>query len=280
MNWRSFVVALLVPVWVTGATLASVSRNRSGGREAIVLSEREVFVSPRTGDDTTARLSLSWHPPSMRRDTWFNAQKLRQLGFAAGVAANAAGAESYYRRLLPRDVFVVLELDGPSWRAFLQERARDVALRPGERTIADELAEKGSRLVVVDAGRDAAMLESRYPDARRHLITAGTARARVVSVPDEPPYIAGTVDRVMPQQIHVPSEWAAQLPNREPGQRPVIPRFEVEIRYGRNYEPWVTAIRSVGRVLLDPPVGLLDRVPGGSKGPALRALSTLPLPPS
>jgi hypothetical protein len=239
MSWRVFVIALVLPIWVTAATLASVARNRSGGREAIVLSEREVFVSPRSDDNTTAKLSLSWQPPSMRRDTWFDAEKLAQLGFDTRIE----GSELRNQRQLPRDVFVVLELDGPAWRAFLQDRLTAVSPPRTERTIVDELAEKGSRLVVVDADRDADVLESKYPDARRFLITAGTARAQVVSMPNESPYIVGTVDRVMPQQIHVPREWAAQLPTYDLREGRGSARLDVDVRYGLNYEPWVTAIR-------------------------------------
>jgi hypothetical protein len=239
MTWRSFIIALILPLWVTGATLASVSRNRSGGREAIVLSEREVFVSPRTDDNTTARVSLSWQPPSTAPDTWFNADKLAQLGFDTRLA----GTELRDRRQLPRDVFVVLELDGPAWREFLRERFTDVGVPRPERTIADELAEKGSRLVVIDADRDAAVLESRYPDPRRHLITAGTARPQLVFMPNQSPHVVGIIDRIMPQQIHVPREWAAQLSPYDPREGRVSTRVEVEVRYGRNYEPWVTAIR-------------------------------------
>ena len=239
MTWRSFIVALVLPVWVTGATLVSVSRNRSGGREAIVLSEREVFVSPRTDDNTTATLTLSWQPPSTRRDTWFNGEKLAQLGFDTRMT----GSDLRDRRQLPREVFVVLELDGPAWLAFLQERRADVAVPRAERTIADELADKGSRLVVVDAGLDAAVLESRYPDARRYLIAAGTARAQLVSMLNESPYVVGTIDRIMPQRIHVPREWAAQLPSYDFRNGRLDVRFDVDVQYGRNYEPWVTAVR-------------------------------------
>jgi hypothetical protein len=239
MNWRPFVIALILPVWVTVAALASVSRNRSGGREAIVLSEREVFVFPRTDDNTTAKLSLSWQPPSTRRDTWFNAEKLAQLGFDTRVVGGALQD----RRQLSCDVFVVLELDGAAWRAFLEERLERVVPPPGVRTLADELAETGSRLVVVDADRDAAVLESRYPDARRYLITAGTARPQVVSMPNQSPYVVGTIDRIMPQQIHVPKEWAALLSPYDPREGRVSTRFDVDVRYGLNYEPWVTAVR-------------------------------------
>jgi hypothetical protein len=239
MSWRSFVIALILPVWVTGATLASVARNRSGGREPIVLTEREVFVSPRTDDNTTAQLFLSWQPPSMRRNSWFNAERLAQLGFDVRLD----GSELRNRRQLPREVFVVLELDGPAWRAFLEERLEAVSAPRTQRSIVDELADKGSRLVVVDADRDAVVLESRYRDARRYLIAAGTARAQVVSAPHESPYVVGTIDRIMPQQIHVPREWAAQLPPNDPREGRVSARFEVDVRYGLNYEPWVTAVR-------------------------------------
>jgi hypothetical protein len=239
MSWRSFIIALIVPLWVTGATLASVSRNRSGGREAIVLSEREVFLSARTDDNTTAKLFLSWQAPSMRRNTWFNAGKLAQLGFDT----RTEGSELRNQRQLPREVFVVLELDGPAWRAFLEERLAEVGPPRAERSIVDELADKGSRLVVVDAELDAAVLESRYPDARRYLITAGTARAQVVSMPKEPSYVVGTIDRIMPRQIHLPREWAAQLPPYDPREGSVSARFDLDVRYGLNYEPWVTAIR-------------------------------------
>jgi Domain of unknown function (DUF4824) len=240
MSWRSFIIALILPLWVTGATLASVSRNRSGGREAIVLTEREVFVSPRTDDNTAAKLFLSWQqPPSIERATWFNAEKLAQLGFDTRIE----GSELQNRRQLPREIFVVLELDGPAWRAFLEDRLRGLSPPRGERTIVDELAEKGSRLVPVDADRDASVLKAKYPDARRHLIAAATARPQVVSPPNESPYVVGTINRIMPQQIHIPREWAAQVPTYHPSAGRAGARFDVDVRYGLNYEPWVTAIR-------------------------------------
>jgi hypothetical protein len=238
MTWRSFIIALVLPLWVTAATLGSVSRNRSGGRDAITLSEREVFLSPRTDDNSAAHLSLSWQPPPTGPDTWFNAEKVARLGFDTRIA----GSELQNRRQLPRDVFVALELDGPAWRAFLEERF-ELPQPRGERTMADELAEKGSRLVVVDVDRDVTVLESRYPDTRRYLITAGTARPLVVSMPNQSPRVVGMINQIIPRQIHVSKEWASQLPRYEPRAGPPSASFEVEVRYGLNYEPWVTAVR-------------------------------------
>jgi hypothetical protein len=47
----------------------------------------------------------------------------------------------------------------------------------------------------------------------------------------------------MPQQIHVPREWAAQLPTYDLREGRGSARLDVDVRYGLNYEPWVTAIR-------------------------------------
>jgi hypothetical protein len=176
-----------------------VARNRAGGREPIVLSEREVFASPRTDDRSAATLWLSWRP-------------------AAGSAR-----EVRVSRTLPREGFAVLELDGAAFRGLTFEREAE--------------REGASRLVVVDADADADVLARRYPDGRTHLITAATLRF----VPGRPPD-ADAVIGISPQRIHVPREWAAELPrpDRETGRasRP----FEVELRYGSNYEPWVTRI--------------------------------------
>jgi hypothetical protein len=62
-------------------------------------------------------------------------------------------------------------------------------------------------------------------------------------MPNQSPYVVGTIDRIVPQQIHVPREWAAQLPRYDPREDRVSTRFDVDVRYGLNYEPWVTAVR-------------------------------------
>ena len=180
MNWRSFAIALLLPIWVTGATLASVSRNRSGGRDPIVLSEREVFVSPRSDDNTTATLWLAWQPSA-----GMNARMAARAAEAAGDPA-ASGDRS-----LPRQAFIALELNGPAFRALPVERERELT----------------SRLVAIDIDPDASVLAQRYPNARTHLISAG-----VVRVPAGAPYAEGIILSLEPPRIHVPRDLAVQLP--------------------------------------------------------------------
>ena len=160
MNWRAFAIALLLPIWVTGATLASVSRNRSGGRDPIVLSEREVFVSPRSDDNTTATLWLAWQPSA-----GMNARMAARAAEAAGDPAASgdrvpSSSSRMEDRSLPRQAFIALELNGPAFRALPVERER----------------ERTSRLVAIDIDPDARVLAQRYPNARTHLISAGVVR--------------------------------------------------------------------------------------------------------
>lgn len=199
MRRRAFALALLLPLAVTAVTLASVARNRSGGREAMVLSEREVLAAPRSADDTVSAVWLAWHAHPM--------PILR------------APAD----RTLPRQGFAALELDGPAFRALPFSREDD--------------RERASRLVVVDADVDADVLAARYPDGRTHLITAATLRL----VPGQP-YSGALVVGIEPQRIHVPREWAAELPRDERRDERARTPFDLEIRYGLAYEPWVTRI--------------------------------------
>ena len=123
---------------------------------------------------------------------------------------------------MPRQAFIALELNGPAFRALPVERER----------------ERTSRLVAIDIDPDASVLAQRYPDARTHLISAG-----VVRVPAGAPYAEGIILSLEPPRIHVPRELAVQLPRYDPREGRVPARFDVEVRYGRNDEPWVTGVR-------------------------------------
>jgi hypothetical protein len=200
MSWRPFIIALLLPIWITVATLASVSRNRSGGREPIALSERETFLRRGVADNTTATAGIAWQPS----------------------AAMAVRRNATRHRTVPRRAYVALELNGPAFRALPIERERD----------------QTTRLVAIDIDRDAAVLEARYPNARTHLIAAA-----MVDVPAGASYAEGIVLNLDPQQVHVPPEFAARIPGYEPHGGRAIRPFELEVRYGLNSEPWVTAVR-------------------------------------
>jgi hypothetical protein len=207
VSWRPFILALLLPIWISVATLASVSRNRSGARDPIVLSDREVYMSPRSGDDTSASVWIAWQPSA---------------AMAARMAPRPPDTSGQEYRSLPRAAYVALEFNGPAFRALPIERERD----------------RTTRLVAIDIDRDADVLESRYPNASTHLISAASVR-----VPPGASYADAIVLNLDPPRIHVPRQFAMQLPPYDPRQGRPPQRFEIEVRYGRSYEPWVTAVR-------------------------------------
>jgi hypothetical protein len=81
MRVRPFLVALLLPLVVTAATLAAVAWNRSAGRGPIVLSERELQATAFDNDNTTATLWLVWQ--TERRGRPSNAPTELRRGYAA-----------------------------------------------------------------------------------------------------------------------------------------------------------------------------------------------------
>ena len=234
MTRRSVLVLVALPMLYTVAALALVALNRSGGREPIELSSREASVSIRNDDDSAARLFLAWHAGPLERDTWFGRDKLRELGFDVSLDPQAADAERHYRFALPRQAFVAFELDGPAWQAIQAESY------PETPALREEFLRFASRLVPVDAARDAGTLAARYPDARTHLIAAAVVRLSRVAPPMETPFLAGMVTTVDPGRIHVPRELASRIPG--PGSR-AAPGYSVRLRYGSRWAPFVVGVQ-------------------------------------
>src|SRR5207237_4572834 len=58
---------------------------------------------------------------------WLDLDRMRALGFDAPASLDAARARSRYEKQLPREVMLVLELDGPAYRRSLELAAEHVA---------------------------------------------------------------------------------------------------------------------------------------------------------
>ena len=188
MRRRALLAALALLVLVNILVLAGVAWNRSGQPEAsLALTERElrlVYRGRGREEDSGIALALTLHHDSYA-PAWLDEAKLRELGFRPDRIRLADGrADERYKQPLPRRAWVVLEFDGAAWRAVLEERERDLDELPakvaagkatleqiaiGERAVA-RMKTSGSRLVAVDAGREAAELRARYPDRAQYLI--------------------------------------------------------------------------------------------------------------
>jgi hypothetical protein len=96
----------------------------------------------------------------------------------------------------------------------------------------------GSRLVPVEEHRDPDLLARKYPDGRTHIIAAATLMDN------------GALLQLNPPHMVIPRELTSRLPPvdaptaRIEGTTPVVwrPRFTVQVRWGRRWEPWVSDI--------------------------------------
>src|SRR5206468_1222047 len=132
---------------------------------------RELQYSGPRDDNSSATFRVMWQntDPRFRFYTpaseiegpgWFNQAKLSELGFDVSVPPDSKAAERHYERERLREVFAVLEFDGPAFEGWVQERARrpvgNYGLEP--QATPEDLAridrETASRLVLIDAGLD------------------------------------------------------------------------------------------------------------------------------
>ena len=246
--------------------LAGAGYNRGGEPESLLrLSQRELEPPYNWGfqrENSGLELRLDWRvlprepglgqPYAYGRGgepAWLDEAKMRELGFDAFDAVEVDDRERYGRQL-PREVFLVLELDGAAYRESLERVRRwaateltqgDERQRAAREALAREES-KASRLFVVDAGRDSQALRARHPDRGRYAIVAGKLR----SAHFRDRVAAGHVAGVLVDSIHVPLEWrgafeAAQA--ARPGPGTAEPGYEVALAHGRRLEPWIVSAK-------------------------------------
>jgi len=279
---------LVAGIALLGATnaivLAGAAYNRSGDPEAVLrMSHRELIVPMRWGfesENSGISLQIQWRLPRRSKDdrmalynygyaavggeaTWLDKAKLVQLGFDMSRAAYTAEGERYYDKQLPKEVLLVLELDGHAYRSALQvaeERAVDAQARfaanPGVAELKNtaDAASKllaseqsvNSRLFVVDAGHDRSALRTKYPDRSHYAIVLGriritTSRYGANSVP------VGYVSDLSIESVSVPAIYRGlfeSVPRRRPTDRQELePGYDVKLAFGKRLEPWVVEAR-------------------------------------
>ena len=277
MKRAGWLVALLLLVLVNAMVLAGVAWNRSGEPDSMLqLTERELPLDDRLSgaeENTGVAFSLDLHSGSYS-PAWLDANKLRALGFSPPETGSKTGDDDeWQKRSLPRQAWVVLEFDGPAWQAALAGQERGLAdlrleLEVGKATHEQiERAEKvltrmqhsGSRLVAVDAGKDAAVLRAAYQDPTRYLVTGAKVhmwvRRTLASEDATGPLSVEGYLQVLVNRIHVPLKHQPVLQavlgedlrgdRVEGAEQPPLPRYAVRLHYGRRHEPWVDKIMAI-----------------------------------
>lgn len=278
---RIVIVAAALLLLTNLVVLSGVAYNRSGGpASTIELTERELRLPGPwaiADENSGTSLQVQWQT-LYRRDSmeysssyqqspaWLDDAKLTALGFDLRTL-KAEGIDSNYWELAGRkDVILVLEYDGVAYQTALQRLEEEVA-RTSEKArrypdnneysrLASyktgqlaQLKVSDSRLFVIDAGLDLATLRQKYPDNGRYLLWRG----EIGAYPDEH-RVAGHIDRLSIESIHVPLPWSRQLSQfaqRDSDQgkssesRP--PRYTVQLHTGKRLEPWVGSVASAAQ---------------------------------
>jgi hypothetical protein len=252
-------------VLVNAIVLGGVAYNRSGAPEsALRLSERELSSSYRyDGNKENSGLTLALHWRVLPADShdaqkyawalasnggfpdWLNSAKMLALGFEKPTVSQALDGQSRTRQPLPRDVLLVLELDGVAYQAALARAVQfsETASAQEKKQASDALKrEQGenSRLFVVDAGLDVVALRARYPDRNRYAIVHGQVRPNWAIEKDGAAPV-GYISGVSASSLNVPLEWrhvfdGASAVHRD-GQTAV--RYAVDVKFGQRLEPWI-----------------------------------------
>jgi hypothetical protein len=169
----------------------------------------------------------------------------------------------------------VLELEGESWRSWLEEQrseleeaADEVARGLKKQSYLEERKKDfeeerltHSRLFAIDAGVDPAALRRSYRDREHYLILPAVFDISVYRPRNdetgrrEQPKIAGRIQRLLVGDIHVNKAQSEQLSrfrgaryerrNADPFEEPeeFEPRYAVTLKVGMRNEPWIDRIR-------------------------------------
>jgi len=246
MKHVALLAAGAVVIASNAVALIGVALNRSGVTQEIDLTERELTIDKLGEDNSGVSLHLRC-VNSVPSDGpgWLGADKLAEPGFDVRTPVTDHSAGTRYRAVLPRDAFVVLELRGATWEAWVKKQ-EETAQRFSNDPRGASWARSGTRLIAVDAGRHPAALRRRYPDQARYLIVRATIRlarqprwdpqAKRFTPPD---FLLGYIQQVTPDEIHLPLPYATAISGAKNN------TYVVSLRYGNRYEPWIGAVRTM-----------------------------------
>jgi len=276
---RTWLAGLAIIVLTNAVALGGVAYNRAGTPESgLVLTERELEPAYRTRlerENSGISLQLNWRTNMdevhayvrnghWSQPDWLDRGKLGQLGFDVDGIEGSWEARRRFNQGLQREVYVVLEYEGQSWRRMLEqvrdyyEKARALADKnPGEENLADAAEKAGerlareersaSRLFAIDAGTDADALRRQYPDRGLHVIAAGRVKPYMNNAGRDRWDIGGTLMPLAITRVHVDAGYRdlfEGLAGDEYEAAP-LPRYTARLAWGRRLEPWVVGIEAV-----------------------------------
>lgn len=281
-NWsikHSLIAGAVLILLSNTVALSGVYYNRSGQADSTVtLTERELGVPYAwriNKENSGLSLRLIWNVA--KRDDgdeftyrsnfpdWLDANKLAELGFDVEGEKLKHNIRRLYRRILPREAYLVLEFDGDTYQSVLkraQKRVRDsqrlvnrnidkkefIRKLKNAETRLKRLTESDTRLYVIDANLDQQALRNKYSDRSKYIIAKGTTRmwlgyGNKNRDPDIGGYIGGlSVARINISQKHRAGIEALLDDKKSRHRIEFPPRYAVKVSWGKRLEPWVREI--------------------------------------
>ena len=261
----SLALLLITNVYV----LSVVAYNRSGEPECLInLTERELILPYRIHKENSGlSLYLEWR--TLNRDeksasyagwgspAWFTEEKLKELGFSD----NELETEDSYRRPLPKDAYIVLELGGKAYQEAIRRAEQDVAQEEAKEPIdeqeikwARQRLEKerlmASRLFAIDAGLDPKQLRQKYPDTSLFVISPGQVRTSSYYDRSSGEKRHGSITGLNVESIHVSLNqrqmFAKFIEDDTLGSNGNAgPRYQITLAYGKRFEPWIKSVSAL-----------------------------------
>jgi hypothetical protein len=276
---RTLVAGLTLILATNAVALVGVVYNRSGEPESkLRLTQRELRLPHYWGfeeENSGLTLSLEWrmlgdygygatHGGIGGSPFWLDKAKLATLGFDVSSPEDTSDGEIHYDKILPKEVLLVLELDGPAYQTVLEyarrQRQKEEALlatNPGNKEFekrakyAREQVEReersNSRLFIVDAGLEAPSLRAQYPDRARYAIVRGNVQPLMTMDKKTRPRLVGHVNGLAVRSINLPlglqgpfrpEELRVRTRQLEPPLR--HKGFDAAVAFGKRLEPWIT----------------------------------------
>lgn len=266
-----YIAAFLLLVCTNGLVIFGVISNRSGQPDTVIaLSQRELDTPYTYGVTKNSGLSLhlrwqalpkdngefSYYSSYSRTPAWFDENKLKELGFTMD---NKEDNYAYtYKRGLPKEVFIVLELGGEPHRQSIRQLelayeriAETLENMPDDKDLLDEeervkealdhAESSASRLFAVDAGLDPITLREIYPDRSRYMVTRAIVEKHISYTDDNIEKTVGYIRRLSIERIHVPLKFRNVLESIR-STSPPMDDYMVDVAFGRRYEPWIVSI--------------------------------------
>ena len=276
---RKLLLASVVLLLLTNVVvLAGIAYNRSGEPVlSIELTERELPLMTSAGfedENSGTSLLLRWQifVPEKGSDyvyhtystpDWLDNAKLTELGFDIQEFKSDTDKYQYKTSHLSREVVLVLEYQGDTYRksvALAKERvallAQDAADLPADDDMRKKLgdAEKQlayiqtsrTRLHVIDAGVDKEALIQQYADKENVLLVRGE-----IGLKWNQGIVSGRIRQIFLKYLHVPLPLSEQLVVYANGEtysahdQHMTPRYRVRLNIGKRLEPWIESVTKI-----------------------------------